>query len=83
MAKQPWWQSVERIHATFLRARIIAIVFGASALVSFLMQWPAVLGGLLSLVATTAATITLFTWFRHDDLARTEGQTRTDDAKRG
>jgi hypothetical protein len=69
MAEDAWWQSVARIDRTFQRSRLVAVVFAAGAGVSFLMGWT-VAGGLTSLVATTAATIMIFTWFRRDDLTR-------------
>ncbi len=64
-----WWHSVARIDRTFQRSRLIAVISAAASAASFLVGWT-VTGGLTSLVATTAATIMLFTWFRRDDLTR-------------
>lgn len=69
MQRDGWWHSGARIDGTFQRSRVVAIVFAAAAGISFLMGWT-VAGGLTSLVATTAATIMIFTWFRRDDLTR-------------
>jgi hypothetical protein len=70
MQHDSWWQSMARIDRTFQQSRLVAVLCAAGAAVSFLMGWT-IAGGLTSLIATTAATIMIFTWFRRDDLART------------
>jgi len=69
MPASPWWDSYDRIDRTFRRARNTAIVASGLAIVS----WG--LGLVLIAVPATVLTmvailITLFTWFRRDDLSR-------------
>ncbi len=66
-----FWDSLERMDATFHRARLVAIVFTCLALIAWLLPLPFVTVP-AAIVANVAILIALFTWFRREDLARSQ-----------